>query len=112
MNISDVIILEEAIDDLEIGRQFYEEREAGVGRYFVESALADVVSLRLYAGIHAVHFNYYRMLLKRFPFAAYYEVLDDVARIVAVLDMRRNPEGIRSILLKRKRQSGGAVNLK
>lgn len=40
MNISNVILLEEAVDDLEVGCQFYEQREAGIGTYFVESALA------------------------------------------------------------------------
>lgn len=47
-----------------------------------------------YAGIHATHFGYYRMLAKRFPYAIYYEIEDNIARVVAVLDMRQNPASI------------------
>jgi hypothetical protein len=50
------------------------------------------------------------MLVKRFPFAAYYEIVEDVARVVAVLDMRRDPESIRAILAKRKSQQAGGGN--
>jgi len=31
------------------------------------------------------------MLSKRFPYAIYYEILDDIARVIAVLDQRRDP---------------------
>ena len=110
MKASDVVLLEEASDDLELGRRFYEEREAGIGRYFADTALADLASLRLYAGIHSVRFGYHRMLVKRFPFAAYYEIVEDIARVVAVLDMRRDPESIRAILAKRKSQQADGGN--
>jgi hypothetical protein len=62
------VILEDAAEDIESGRQFYESREPGTGDYFVESILSDLGSLVLYAGIHPVHFGFYRMLSKRFPF--------------------------------------------
>lgn len=104
MKVSNVVLLEEAIDDLELGRQFYEDKESGIGRYFADSALADLVSLRLYAGIHSLRFGYHRMLLKRFPFSAYYEIVEDTARVVAVLDMRRDPGSIRATLAQRKPQ--------
>jgi hypothetical protein len=32
-----VVILEDAAEDIEAGRHFYESREAGIGEYFVES---------------------------------------------------------------------------
>lgn len=41
------------------------------------------------------------MLAKRFPYAVYYEIVDEVAYIVAVLPMRRNPAWIRNKLTKR-----------
>jgi hypothetical protein len=89
---------------MKIGKRFYEEREEGIGSYFADSALADITSLRLFAGIHSLRFGYHRMLLKRFPFAVYYEKDEDAARVVAVLDMRRDPKSIRAILEKRKGQ--------
>ena len=101
-----VKLLEESIEDLKIGKRFYEEREEGIGSYFADSALADITSLRLFAGIHSIRFGYHRMLLKRFPFAGYYEEDEDEARVVAVLDMRRDPKSIRAILKERNSQSG------
>jgi hypothetical protein len=42
------------------------------------------------------------MLSKRFPFAVYYEIVSEVARVVAVLDMRQDPKSIRRSLDGRK----------
>lgn len=95
MKSENVILLEEAVEDLEIGRRFYDDQEEGVGTYFVTSLLSDIASLHLYSGVHPVHFEFHRVLSKRFPFAAYYEVVSDVARVVAVLDMRQDPKSIR-----------------
>jgi hypothetical protein len=101
MNLSEVIVLQEAADDLDIGRWFYDGIELGVGDYFLDSLLSDIESLRLYAGIHSQYFGYHRLLAKRFPFAVYYEFKDHTAWIVAVLDMRQNPVSIRSALAVR-----------
>ena len=96
-----VVVLEDAAEDIEAGRHFYESREAGIGEYFVESILSDLGSLVLYAGIHPAHFGFQRMLSKRFPFGVYYEVEGATAYVYAVLDMRRDPLWIRSELRKR-----------
>ena len=96
-----VVVLEDAAADLEAGRRFYEMRKAGIGEYFIESLLSDLESLVLYAGIHHVHFGFYRMLSKRFPFGIYYEVNGDIAQVYAILDMRRAPLWLRSELKKR-----------
>lgn len=101
-------MLDEAVEDILIGKQFYEGNEAGVGVYFAASALADITSLGIYAGIHSVHFGYLRLLMKRFPFAVYYRKEQDLVEVIAVLDMRRNPKTLRSILAERKSQNGGA----
>ncbi len=97
-----VVVLENAAEDLEAGRRFYESREPGVGDYFVESILSDLDSLVLYAGIHRLHFGFHRMLSKRFPFGIYYEVERKTAYVYAVLDMRRDPLWIRRELRKRR----------
>lgn len=68
MRVRAVIILEEAAEDLEAGRRFYDEREAGIGRYFIDCLLTDLESLQLHAGIHSVHFGFHRLLSHRFPF--------------------------------------------
>lgn len=53
-----VIVLEEAAEDLECGRDFYDLQEAGVGDYFVDSIIADIECLGLLHGIHARHFGF------------------------------------------------------
>ena len=102
----DVTMLEEAVEDVLIGKQFYEENEEGVGAYFSASALADITSLSIYAGIHSSHFAYFRLLMKRFPFAVYYQKEQNRVEVIAVLDMRGNPNTLRAILANRKSQSG------
>ena len=77
--------------DLVDGFAFYDAQQAGLGDYFVDSLLADLESLQIYAGIHPIHFGFNRLLAKRFPFAVYYRVENDVVRVYAVLDCRRDP---------------------
>ncbi len=96
-----VVVLEDAAQDMESGRRFYESREAGIGDYFVESILSDLDSLVLYAGIHPIHCGFNRMLSRRFPFGIYYDVEGLTAFVYAILDMRRNPLWIRRQLRKR-----------
>ncbi len=91
-----VEILDEAQQDLIDGFRFYEKQSDGIGDYFLDSLFSDIDSLQIYAGIHAVHASYRRLLSKRFPFAIYYRIEDDVTRVRAVLDCRRDPAWIRS----------------
>lgn len=84
-------ILPEARRDLEMGGDFYESQRIELGRHFLESLLTDIDSLRLNAGIHQRDRGHHRMLAKRFPFAIYYDVNQDVVEIYAVLDCRQKP---------------------
>ncbi len=101
MEIRNVILLKEAVFDLEEGRLFYDKKEKGVGDYFFDSLISDIESLRYFAGIHNKQFGFHRTLSKRFPFAVYYEIEKSCVKIIAVLDMRRNPAWIRKKLDKR-----------
>ncbi len=95
-----IVILDEVQQDLIGGFHFYERQEPGVGDYFLDSVMADIDSLLLYAGVHAVHFGKHRMLCKRFPVSVYYNVEAEEIRVVAVLDQRRDPAWIRKRLTK------------
>ena len=86
-----VQILDEAEQDLVDGFNFYEAQGAGLGDYFLDSLFSDIDSLQLHAGIHARHFDYHRLLARRFPFAVYYRVVGRIVRVHAVLDCRRDP---------------------
>jgi hypothetical protein len=102
MKVVDIFILKEAIDDLEEGKNFYNQNEQGVGDYFWDSLISDIESLVIFAGIHNRQYGYYRMLAKRFPYAVYYEIKDAIVYVVAVLPVRRSPEWVYKKLKKRR----------
>ncbi len=102
MNVRDVVVLREVADDLNDGKTFYDQSEAGVGDYCWDSLYADIESLTVYAGIHPRQGGLYRMLARRFPYAIYYEISDDVAYVVAALPMRRDPGWIKARLEDRR----------
>ena len=101
MKIRDITVLQEVSDDLNDGRDFYNQSKEGVGDYFWDSVIADLESLIVYGGIHPKISGLYRMPAKRFPYSIYYEILDDVAYIIAVLPMRRDPKWISEKLRNR-----------
>jgi plasmid stabilization system protein ParE len=92
----------EAVEDLEEARRFYEEREAGIGEYYLASLLADIESLALFHGIHSRQHGCLRMLASRFPFGIYYVEAEHETRVVAVLDLRRHPSWIRKQVTRRR----------
>ena len=79
-------ILDDAQEDLVEGFQFYEDREAGIGYYFLDCLFSDIDVLVLNAGIHPVIHGYHRSLSRRFPLRSTIVVDDDVSRVHAVLD--------------------------
>ncbi len=92
-------LLDLARQDLIEGYAFYEENDAGLGDWFLTNLFADIDSLQLYAGLHPTPYkNFHRALSKRFPFAIFYKVAQDVIRIHAVVDCRRRPAWIRERL--------------
>jgi hypothetical protein len=91
-------ILSSAVDDLWSAAEFYEQQSEDLGSYFLDSLFSDIDSLLLYAGVHPVIFGHHRLLSKRFPYAVYYKVADDVAIVRRVLDLRRDPKRTRQSL--------------
>ena len=96
-----VKILRSATDDLVEGYRFYEQCSSGVGAYFIDSLYSDIDSLVITAGMHRKVFgDYHQMLSKRFPFAVYYRISGNIARVYAVIDCRKHPAWIRQRLSK------------
>lgn len=88
-------ILESAVADLSAGREFYERQKIGVGDYFQDCLFSEIDSLILYAGSHRQVFGFHRLLSKRFPFAIYYRMEDDIVLVFRILDCRRDPQQLR-----------------
>jgi hypothetical protein len=88
-------IFDSAKLDLADGYFFYEEQESGIGQYFLDSLYSDIDSLALYAGIHPKKTEHlYWALSKRFPYAIYYTLVDELVSVHAVLDCRQDPKRI------------------
>ncbi len=65
-------ILDLAREDLVEGFHFYEDKEKGLGDYFLVNLYSDIESLKVFGGIHRkLHLGFHRALAKRFPFAIY-----------------------------------------
>ncbi|MBC8182608.1 type II toxin-antitoxin system RelE/ParE family toxin [candidate division KSB1 bacterium] len=91
-------IIDAAERDIEDGYNFYERQSPGLGFYFLDSIYSDIDSLIYFGGIHIEIYGYHRLLSKRFPFSVYYKIDEDIVKIFAVLDNRRNPSWIRKRL--------------
>ena len=96
-----VVVLEEAAEDIESGRDFYDMQEFGVGDYFADSIVADIECLGLFHGIHSRHFGFFRMLSERFPFGIYYREAHEATEVFAILDLRKDPAWIHEELSER-----------
>ena len=101
MNIENIILLEDVANDIKLAENFYENQNQGLGNYFKDSIISDIESLWLYGGIHKKVFGVYRLLSKRFPYGIYYELNNTVITVIAVLDLRQNPNNISLFLTNR-----------
>jgi plasmid stabilization system protein ParE len=91
-------VLTSAIEDISQGRKFYDLQGDGLGDYFFDSLFSEVDSLLVFAGIHSLHFRYFRLIARRFPYAIYYKVSGQEIVVYRVLDCRRKPEWIKQQL--------------
>ena len=96
-----VIVLDDAVGDIEEARDFYDGLELGIGDYCADSLVADLERLGIFHGVHPKHFGFHRMLSNRFPFGIYYRETQMTTEVFAILGLRRDPSWLRSELSKR-----------
>jgi plasmid stabilization system protein ParE len=86
-----ISISDDAERDIENGYWFYEHQEPGVGDYFRSSISADIDSLIIHGGSHAVVDGYHRKICKTFPYNIYYEIpTEGNLLVVAVIGQHQN----------------------
>ncbi len=90
-----VRVLEEAAEDLENAKEFYDKQEPGIGDYCVRTLLSEIASLKQFHGIHKAHWGLLRMLSKKFPYGIFYRETKSEIQVIAVLDLRRRPSRLR-----------------
>ena len=95
-----VKILLSGIKDIEAGKDFYDSQDKGVGGYFLETIFSEIESLRLHGGIHKKVFGYFRLLARKFPYAIYYIIDENVVVVYRIIDCRRDPKFHRKSLQK------------
>lgn len=95
-----IVILPEALRDLQETAHFYDDQEPGLGIEVYQFLETEIEGLKHSAGIHPMRFHQHRMVVRgRFPyFCVYYRVLDGTAFVNAVTDQRRDPEHLLEIL--------------
>ncbi len=88
-----VIILPEAEQDVAEARDWYEGRRAGLGREFVEAINARIRVIQRNPEVFAaVHENYRRALVERFPYMIFYEASENAVVVHAVFHCARDPQ--------------------
>jgi plasmid stabilization system protein ParE len=88
----ELILAAEAELDLAEAYAWYENRRSGLGEEFLSSVDACMEGIRRHAEMYPViHEGYRRALIRRFPYAVFYELSHDKVTIYAVFHTSRNP---------------------
>ncbi len=71
---ADLVFAPEAAQDIDEAYRWYEDRRVGLGEEFLSCVDACVQAVCRVPELHAkVHLEYRRALVRRFPFAVFYE---------------------------------------
>ena len=89
-----LVFLPQARADILDAFEWYENRSVGLGQDFMRCLDAAFHAIERSPCIYPCVFEeYHRALLKRFPYAVFYEINKDSIMIYAVFHCARNPEG-------------------
>ena len=80
----------EAAKDLDDAVEWYEAERKGLGKSFAKTSDESVLRIARYPFIGTeVKAGVYRSLVKRYPYALYYAILDDEIMIYAIAHLHR-----------------------
>jgi len=80
-----LIILPGAEQDITEAYDWYQERELGLGEEFLRCIDASIQTIKRNPEIYAfAHEKYRRALVRRFPYAIFYEYFEDTITVYAV----------------------------
>jgi len=96
---AELILHPEIETDVAEAYSWYEARRTGLGEEFISCVEACIESIRRTPQLHAtVHENYRRALVRRFPYAVFYEHTKAAITVYAVFHTSRDPGKWRSRL--------------
>ena len=88
-----LVIVPDAETDLSEAYGWYEERRRGLGDDFLSCVDACLSGIVRQPELHAVIFaEYRRVMVRRFPYAVFYESTSDTVTVYGVLHTARNPD--------------------
>jgi plasmid stabilization system protein ParE len=90
---AELIIAPEAEQDIAEAYAWYEGRRVGQGEEFLSCVDACIQAIRRTPQMHAVvHEGYRRGLVRRFPYAVFYEHAGDTVTVYCVFHTSRDPK--------------------
>jgi plasmid stabilization system protein ParE len=90
---ADLIFAPEAEEDISLAYGWYEDRRVGLGEEFLSCVDACIQTILRNPEMHRiVHETYRRGLVRRFPYAVFYEYADGVVSVYCVFHTARDPE--------------------
>lgn len=93
---ADLIMAPEAEEDLADAYHWYESHRPGLGEEFLSCVEACIQSICRAPVMHAcAHEDYRRALVRRFPYAVFYEYTAGTVTIYGVLHASRDPHRLR-----------------
>jgi len=95
----ELIVAPEAEQDLTEAYAWYQQQRPGLGEEFltcVDAAIASIVRSPEARGL--IHLNYRRALVRRFPYAVFYEYLGEAVTIYGIFHGARDPQKWRTRL--------------
>jgi plasmid stabilization system protein ParE len=96
---AELIVAPEAEQDLAEAYAWYELRRVGLGEEFLTSVDASIHAICRAPEMHElVHENYRRALVRRFPYAVFYEYADGLVTVYCVFHTARDPGRLRQRL--------------
>jgi plasmid stabilization system protein ParE len=89
---ANLIIAAEAEKDLAEAYQWYEKRRAGLGDDFLSAVDACVQAICRTPEMHqAIYKNYRRGLVRRFPYAVFYDYENQIVTVYCIFHTSRDP---------------------
>ena len=91
--VAELIIAPEALQDVEEAYGWYENRRIGLGEDFLSCVDACIQKIwRVPELFIKAHENYRRALVRRFPYAVFFEYTDEKITVYSVFHTSQNPE--------------------
>jgi len=91
--VAELILAPETEQDFDEAYSWYEEQRVGLGEELLSCSDACIEAIRRTPKMHAVIYESYRRgLVRRFPYAVFYEYAEDTVTVYCVFNTSRDPD--------------------